>query len=138
MKYLSKSEQETQKIASEIAKKFKSGIIALEGELGAGKTIFAKGFAKGLGIKERILSPTFIIIREHKIPKRGIFAHIDLYRLETIDPQTLNQIKELNVENNILLIEWAKKMKNLPPNALHIVIEKLNENTREISTSLPF
>src|SRR3989304_1778394 len=97
-KFVSHSANETKQIAEKLAKVVqktllqqiqgrmahpKSNIFALTGELGAGKTIFAQGFAKGLGIKEKIISPTFVLIRQHKIPNTTkTLYHIDLYRLE--------------------------------------------------------
>ena len=68
MKYLSHSEDETQKIGYEVAEKIKKGdVISLTGSLGAGKTVFAKGFAKQLGIEEAIVSPTFTLVQEGRI-----------------------------------------------------------------------
>lgn len=67
-KYITNSSEETKKIAENFAKKLKGGdIVALYGELGSGKTTFVQGLAKGLGIKKRIISPTFIIVRSYKI-----------------------------------------------------------------------
>jgi len=78
-KYISNSEEETKQIARKITKETKSRFFALSGELGAGKTVFAQGFAKGLGIKEKIISPTFVLIRQHQIPKtKKVLYHIDL------------------------------------------------------------
>ncbi len=140
--YKTYSPEETKKVASDLAKKITSGTIALSGELGAGKTTFVQGFAKGLGIKDKIISPTFVLIRQHKFNEKNLPArlakastkragrqvlyHIDLYRLEgNID------IKELGIEelilntNNIILIEWAEKIeKYLPKNLVKINIEK--------------
>lgn len=129
-KYLSNSEQETKLIAQKLAKETKGHIFALTGELGAGKTIFVQGFAKGLGIKEKIISPTFVLIRQHKIPgTTKVLYHIDLYRLEN----TTN-LKELGLEEiwsnpgNYVLIEWAEKIKELPKNAIRISIQKQGDN----------
>ncbi len=128
------SAPETQQQAGQIAKKFlqKGGVIALTGELGAGKTTFAQGFAAGLGIKEKIISPTFILMRQHPIPNtKRVFYHIDLYRLEDIKGLGLEEIT--NNKENIVLIEWADKLQTLPENAIKITIEKLSENSRQIT-----
>ena len=135
MKYISYSDIETKQIAENFAKNRKSNIIALIGELGAGKTTFTQGFAKGLGIKDRIISPTFVLVRQHKIPNsKGIFYHIDLYRLE--NPKDL---KELGITEfwsnpeNIVLIEWAEKIKDLlPKNITRINFTKSPNNLRAI------
>lgn len=133
--YLTYSEKETKSLAKKLAKNFQDGVIGLFGELGAGKTMFTQGFAKGLGIKEKIISPTFVLIRQHKIPntEKRLF-HIDLYRLENMD-----EIKFLGLEEiwpdpkNIILVEWADKIKKiLPKNTTKIIIEKLEGNKRLI------
>ena len=111
-------------------------IIALSGNLGAGKTVFVQGFAQGLKITEKIISPTFVLIREHKVPNtRQILYHIDLYRLEENA-----EVKELGIEDllknseNIVIIEWADKIKNLlPRNTIYINIEKLEGDLRKIT-----
>ncbi len=134
--YTSTSEEETRKIAWKLARDIKTGVIALTGELGAGKTVFVQGFAKGLGIKDKIISPTFVLIRQHKFSKR-ILYHIDLYRLEN----KIN-IKELGIEeiiinpDNLVLIEWAEKIeKDLPKKTIKINLKKVTENKRLIIVS---
>lgn len=133
----SKSTGQTQEFAQKIARQFKKGggIIALIGGLGAGKTTFTQGFAKGLGIKEKVISPTFVLIRQHKIPKnKNIFYHIDLYRLENIEDIKNLGIEEILIDkNNVILIEWAEKIeKLLPDSALRITFEKSSETGRKI------
>lgn len=129
-KYISKSDNETQRIAARLAKESKNNIFALTGELGAGKTIFVQGFAKGLGIKEKIISPTFVLIRQHPIPNTlKILYHIDLYRLKS-----MSDFKEIGLEeilsdpNNIVLIEWADRLKTLPKKTVKIFITKGDNN----------
>lgn len=132
------SEEETKKVAEDLAKKITSGVVALTGQLGAGKTTFVQGFARGLGIKDKIISPTFVLIRQHKLPNiKRMLYHIDLYRLEgKIDIKQLG-IKELiSNPDNLVLIEWAEKIeKDLPKNAIKINIEKKNSNERLITIS---
>ncbi len=142
MKYLTKSPSQTKKIgkniAAEIIKKKKGPVVlALKGNLGAGKTVFAQGLAKGIGIAEKILSPTFLILKKFKI-KKGIFKefyHIDCYRLKNKKDILSTGIKEA-IEDplGIVVIEWAEKIKNaLPKNTIWIEIkQKENENEREI------
>lgn len=134
-KYQSKSDKETKQIAANLAKQFKCGIIALTGELGTGKTTFVQGFAKGLGIKEKIISPTFVLIRQHQIPKtKKMLFHIDLYRLENKKEfKNLGLAEILNDSNHLILIEWAEKVKNiLPKNSIWIFFETINQKTRSI------
>ena len=136
-KYLSNSAAETKSIAAKLAKDSKDYIFALTGELGAGKTTFVQGFAKGLGIKEKITSPTFVLIRQHPIPNTTkILYHIDLYRLEnTKDFQQLG-LEEIWLDpNNIILIEWAEKLKELPKDSIKIKITKNGDQKRIITIS---
>ena len=149
---LSKSAQETQKIAFNLAKSALCGeIFALSGDLGGGKTTWTQGFARGLGIKESVNSPTFVLIKEYQvrkfqitnnksqtnsksqIPKLEKLIHIDLYRLKKIDKVFLREIQEYFKPENIVIIEWAEKIKNiLPSQTKWIKFEFVNENTRKI------
>lgn len=116
MKVFSKSPAETKKIAAQLAGRGR--VFALVGDLGAGKTTFVQGFAKALGVKNRIVSPTFLIFRNYKLKsgKYKKFYHVDLYRIES--EKELNVLgfkKILNDPKNILLIEWAEKIKKVLP-----------------------
>lgn len=116
MKKISDSRIQTQKTAKDFAKKIlrlhswkKAVIIGLSGELGSGKTTFVQGFAKALGVKTRIISPTFVLMKRHK----NIF-HIDAYR--TKNPKEILDLgwKDL-IKNseNIILVEWPEKIKKI-------------------------
>lgn len=137
MIYKSNNPSDTFKIAKKIASSFlqKGGVIALSGQLGAGKTTFTQGFAKSLGIKDRIISPTFVLIRQHQIPnqKRTLY-HIDLYRLEDYKNIEELGIKELlNTKEDIVIIEWAEKIKkHLADTTTIINITNISKNKREI------
>lgn len=134
--FIAHSEQETKLIAEKFARATKGRIFALTGELGAGKTIFVQGFAKGLRIKDKIISPTFVLIRQHKIPATTeILYHIDLYRLDNIrDLKSLGLEEILSDPNNIVLIEWAEKaQKFLPKNTVKINISKSGDQNRIIT-----
>ena len=136
--FITHSSKETFDKAYKFAEKYqnKGGIIALIGDLGSGKTTFVQGIASGLGITERVLSPTFIFIRQHKIPNsERILHHIDLYRVE--DYQNINQLgldEIIANPDNIALIEWAEKIgKILPQTATIIKIDRISENSRRIT-----
>lgn len=132
--YITKSAEETKQVARNLAKK-SHGIIALVGELGAGKTTFTQGFAGGLGIKDKIISPTFVLIRQHPIPTtKKILYHIDLYRLEeTKDIKNLGIQEIIDNPNNIILIEWAEKIRDLlTKDVIWISLKATSPNTREI------
>lgn len=128
------SQHQTKEVAKKLAKEIISGVIALTGELGTGKTTFVQGFAKGLGVKDKIFSPTFVLIRQHKLPDKSMLYHIDLYRLEGKINIKQSGIKELiSNPNNLVLIEWAEKIESsLPKNTTYINIKSLSENKREI------
>lgn len=136
--FITQSNIETQKLAENLAKNFKSGTIALSGPLGVGKTTFAQGFARGLGIKDKIISPTFVLIRQHQIPKtKKIMYHIDLYRLEKEKEFLELGLEELFSDKNAtIIIEWAEKIKKiLPKDTIWISFKMLSENKREITLS---
>lgn len=116
-------------------------ILALTGDLGSGKTTFTQGFAKGLGIKQGIISPTFILLRIYKIPDTGYqirnLYHLDLYRLEK---NIEEEVRNLGIEEiwqnskNIVLIEWAEKIKDMiPKEAKWIKFEMVNDTERKIN-----
>lgn len=115
---------ETEEIARDLAEKsVKGDVFCLIGDLGCGKTVFAKGFAKGLGIGEEVLSPTFTIINEYE--GRLPFYHFDIYRILHEE-----EMQELGYEDyfyggGICLVEWANQMDRLmPDNAVWITISK--------------
>ena len=139
--YQSSSSAATKRFAKELAKKIvrnetakKAVIVALVGELGAGKTTFTQGFASGLGIKSAT-SPTFILMRSTKLKGRRFknFIHIDAYRAEAADFLKLG-FKEITSDpNNIILVEWADRIKKLiPKSAIWLKLghgKKQNERT---------
>ncbi len=130
MDFLSKSVQDTVRFAENLAKKAEKGsVYCLSGELGAGKTSFAKGFALGLGITEEITSPTFTIVNEYdgEIP----FFHFDAYRLEGMNAYGFD-IEEYLYDDGVCLIEWAEYIKNIiPHNAIWIKIEKCADKDQD-------
>lgn len=148
---ISKSKSQTQKLAEKLAssvrrqvsrKTFRTPnikhqtatVIALCGELGAGKTTFIQGFMKGLGIKQRITSPTFIIFRRHEISGTSVY-HFDLYRIKTAkEIISLGFKKILKDPNNIILIEWPESVKKLlPKNTIWVCLEHgKNINQRHV------
>ena len=116
------SVEETQKFASEFSKTIEVGsIISLNGNLGAGKTTFAQGFAHGLGIKQNVGSPTFKLVSEYSGSKMKLF-HVDCYRLSGIE-DFLNMGGEnlLLPENGVCLFEWASIIDGVLPNNTIII-----------------
>jgi tRNA threonylcarbamoyladenosine biosynthesis protein TsaE len=124
------NENETKGIAARLAAFLQAGdVVTLEGELGAGKTIFAKGIASGLGVKETISSPTFTMIKEYqgKIP----FYHMDAYRLEHAEEDI--GFDEYFEGDGVCVVEWASFIESfLPENRLGINISYVDEHTRKL------
>jgi tRNA threonylcarbamoyladenosine biosynthesis protein TsaE len=93
-------------------------VITLRGDLGSGKTTFVQGFAEGLGISQKIISPTFIIIRTYELQekKKKYFYHVDLYRIESEkDIEGLGLLEMMQDPENIVAIEWPEKIEQLLP-----------------------
>ena len=135
MNLTSKSEKETLRIASNLAQKIKVGaVVALLGNLGSGKTTFAKGFAMGLNITEHVGSPTFKIISEYVGHPHNLY-HVDSYRLEDEnDFLKIGGEELLNQKKGVTLIEWASLIKNILPKETIFVYFKRSskKNTRQI------
>jgi tRNA threonylcarbamoyladenosine biosynthesis protein TsaE len=144
MKITSTSPQTTQKVAQLLAEEvLKDGpkgnnalVFALTGDLGSGKTTFIQGFAKGLGVKNRLTSPTFLIFRNYPLKKGGFkkLFHVDAYRLkESKELDVLGLKEDIKNPKNIVFIEWAEKIKDvLPKNAVGIKFDHHRENERII------
>lgn len=122
------SEEETKKVARDIAKKIgKTGVIVLEGELGAGKTKFTEGFLSYFGLENEISSPTFTIVNEYKNEKANIY-HFDVYRLEDVEEFYAIGGDEY-FSKGICIIEWGEIIKEaLPQHYIKIAIQKDEEN----------
>jgi tRNA threonylcarbamoyladenosine biosynthesis protein TsaE len=135
MDYFTQSARETKELGREIGAGLDSGeTLALFGDLGGGKTTFLQGVALGLGVKDRILSPTFIISREYPLKKGGKFYHFDWYRLDNEKQARLLGIKELFGGKNIVAIEWADRAKSLlPKRRVEIYFKYQGENKRQIT-----
>lgn len=130
-KITSRSIENTMELAENIeSEKFPGMIICLDGELGSGKTVFVKGFAKSLGIKENITSPTFNIVKEYSTGEMPLY-HMDVYRLENGD-ETIGFQDYFN-SDGITIIEWAELIEDtLPDERLDIKFKVIDENTRVI------
>ncbi len=117
------SAAQTEKLATTLAKAIlrasmpsRAVVVALQGELGSGKTTFVKGFAKGLGVRSRITSPTFVILNKYKIPNTKYLHHIDCYRLrKPADLLSIGWKHILKDPRNIVLLEWPERIRRLLP-----------------------
>ena len=148
-----KSFRQTQELGESFAKEIlKQGaketavVLALQGDLGGGKTTFLQGFAKGLNIQDKILSPTFVIYKKFNIPKNRrssvltnkYLYHFDCYRIN--NPEEILELgfKEIISDSkNIVAIEWPEKIKKyLPKNTITIDFKFIDDQTREITVTL--
>ena len=118
-RFETKTPKETAKIAATLAKRMKGGeVLALIGNLGAGKTTFAQAFAKALGVKERVQSPTFIFMHEHRLKRKtgpSYFVHADAYRGGVAELRSIGIEEYFGRPDAIVLIEWADRVKGLLP-----------------------
>jgi tRNA threonylcarbamoyladenosine biosynthesis protein TsaE len=138
-KFVTINFKETIQVACDFSKELKNGdILLLQGDLGAGKTTFVKGLAKGLKAKvDEVVSPTFVLMNIYK--GRLPIYHFDLYRLEK--PQ---ELESLNIEEylgteGIAVIEWPQRLgAEQPYNAYWIEFKHIDENTRQICISYPW
>jgi len=128
-KYTTKSITETVRLAENIeSEKWENMVICLNGELGSGKTVFTKGFAQAMAIKDTITSPTFNIIKEYTEGELPLY-HMDVYRLEEND-DTIDFDEYFN-KGGVTIIEWAEIIQNkLPKERLEITFNIIDENTR--------
>lgn len=138
MKIITNSEKETIRFASKFAGSLKGGeVLCLVGDLGSGKTAFTKGLAKGLGVKNIITSPTFVLMKNYNIVgKKAIkrVAHIDAYRLsDGGDLEAIGATDFFDDKNCVTVIEWADRVRDIwPPDAIRIEFETLGEKKRRI------
>lgn len=128
-RFVSKNIEDTLRVAENIeSEKFENMVICLDGELGSGKTVFVKGFAKALGIEENITSPTFNIIKEYAQGELPLY-HMDVYRFDEVEEDI--GITDYFSKGGVTIIEWADLVKNkLPEERLEIKFKIIDENAR--------
>jgi tRNA threonylcarbamoyladenosine biosynthesis protein TsaE len=130
---VSSGEEETAAAGSRLARALEPGaVVLLYGQLGAGKTAFVRGLARGVGAAaEDVSSPTFTLIQEYRGGRATLF-HVDLYRLEPREVDDLG-LEELIASDGIVAIEWAERWRGRPDDAIEVRIEDRGGDTREIS-----
>lgn len=129
-KITSNSEEDTIELAENIeSERFPNMVICLEGDLGSGKTLFTKGFASSMGIKENITSPTFNIVKEYQGEDNFKLYHMDVYRITDVKEDL--GLPDYFKKRGVTIIEWADMIEDmLPKNRLEIKIRIIDENTR--------
>jgi tRNA threonylcarbamoyladenosine biosynthesis protein TsaE len=128
--FISKNPKQTEEFAQTYAKTLQAcDVVILDGEMGAGKTHFAKGIAKGLGIEEEVTSPTYAYMNDYD----GVLFHYDCYRIESVEQAEHLGLADYFDMGGICLIEWAQNIAPLLPKRVkRVQIKKIDENTREI------
>jgi len=130
--FLSKSEQDTELCGEKLAASLSPGtVIAMRGDLGAGKTAFVRGLARGLGITSRVTSPTFAIVNEYE--GRLPLFHFDLYRLSSPDELYDLGWDDYLARGGVCAVEWSETAREFMTDAVTVTVERIDENTRRIS-----
>lgn len=133
MEFITHSPEETEKIGEALAKNLQPGtILAYRGDLGAGKTAFTRGLARGLGCKETVTSPTYTIVNEYLGGRLPLF-HFDMYRLASSDDLWDIGWEDYLEREGVCAVEWSENVADAMENAVTVTIEKLGENTRRIT-----
>lgn len=130
MNYVTENDEQTIALGEKFAKNLKKGdVILLEGEMGAGKTTFVKGIAKGLGVTSLITSPTYAYMNDYD----GVLYHYDCYRLSSGEDAEALGLTDYFYASGICVLEWAQNIKEvLPENCIIVKIKKLNGDKRSV------
>ena len=133
MTFVTHSPAETERLGEKLAEKLTPGaVLAYRGELGAGKTAFTRGLARGLGCKETVTSPTYTIVNEYLGGRLPLF-HFDMYRLASSDDLWDIGWEDYLEREGVCAVEWSENVADAMENAVTVTIEKLGETTRRIT-----
>ena len=133
MIFLTNSPKETESVAERLAKVLPAGtVIAYRGDLGAGKTAFTRGLARGLGYPEPVTSPTYTIVNEYLGGRLPLF-HFDMYRLRSSDDLWDIGWEDYLERGGVCAVEWSENVADAMEEPIIITIEKLGEDTRQIT-----
>lgn len=123
MEYYTASERETERLGMTLGRQLKPGtVIAYEGDLGAGKTAFTRGLARGLGIEEKVTSPTYTIVNEYE--GRLPLFHFDMYRLNSSEDLFDIGWEDYLERGGVIAVEWSSRIRDVLEDALNIQIRK--------------
>ena len=133
MEFITNSPEETEKLGAALGARLPAGtVIAYRGDLGAGKTAFTRGLARGLGCTEQVTSPTYTIVNEYLGGRLPLF-HFDMYRLTSSEDLWDIGWEDYLDRGGICAVEWSENVADAMENPLNITIEKLGEDTRRIT-----
>ena len=132
MRYLTDSPEQTEALGEKLAAKLRPGdVVAFTGDLGAGKTAFTRGIARGLGICESVCSPTYTIVNEYLTGKMPLF-HFDMYRLGSSDELFDIGWEDYLTRGGVCAVEWSENVADAMEQAVLVQISRLSDNQREI------
>ncbi len=133
MKFTTYSPEETEALGQRLGARVSGGVVALFGGLGAGKTAFVRGFARGAGYSGRVTSPTFAIVNEYRGGRLPVF-HFDMYRLASSDELYDIGWEDYLAENGVCVTEWSENIQDaIPAEAVRVTIEPRSDSVREIT-----
>ena len=133
MEFLTNSPEETERVGAALGKILEPGsILAYRGDLGAGKTAFTRGLARGLGAGEIVTSPTYTIVNEYLSGRLPLF-HFDMYRLASSDDLWDIGWEEYLDRGGVCAVEWSENVDDAMENAIYVTIEKTGEESRKIT-----
>lgn len=135
MEFVTNSPEETEELGERLGRALSPGdVVAFTGDLGAGKTAFTRGIARGLGIGDRVTSPTFAIVNEYEGGRLPLF-HFDMYRLTSSDELFDIGWEDYLARGGVCAVEWSENVEDALRDAIHITIEKdpLEPDTRRIT-----
>ena len=133
MEFITNSPGQTEEIGIKLAEKLKPGaVIAYRGDLGAGKTAFTRGVARGLGIQDPVTSPTYTIVNEYLSGRLPLF-HFDMYRLHNADDLFDIGWDDYLERGGVCAVEWSENVEDALENPITVTIEKLGEESRKIT-----
>ena len=133
MEFITNSPEETEKIGAAVGRIIPAGtVLAYRGDLGAGKTAFTRGLARGLGFTEAVTSPTYTIVNEYLGGRLPLF-HFDMYRLSSADDLFDIGWEDYLQRGGVCAVEWSENVQEALENAVTVRIEKRSDETREIT-----
>ena len=135
MEFITNSPEETERLGEKLAQRLQPGtVIAFTGDLGAGKTAFTRGLARGLGAGDRVTSPTYTIVNEYSGGKMPLF-HFDMYRLGSADELFDIGWEDYLERGGVCAVEWSENVDEALENPVLITIEKLGQDARRITVT---
>ncbi len=133
MEYITHSPEETEAVGAQLAKQLTAGtVLAYRGDLGAGKTAFTRGLARGLGYNDPVTSPTYTVVNEYLGGRLPLF-HFDMYRLSSADDLWDIGWEDYLLRGGVCAVEWSERVEAALENPIYITIEKLDDTTRRIT-----